>query len=281
MEDKPIVITITNNKGGVGKTAITTNLGAALALKEKSVCLIDLDTQGNLTQNLLPEFDKDKHEGILHALLDPDRSINLSQVMYESVVSNLYVVPNEVKIGDITVSLSNELEKEFDKGEIIKKLIERDSNLSSIDYILIDTPPTKDLVVANALLASDYYIVPTISDDGSINGLQGCIEFTERSMKKINNKLTLLGVVLSNVNKAHSKTKLVSKELKEGLGDNFFENQIPTSVHFGSLINENKTVFDLPKSKRKGAQEYLGLAGEVISRVEKMNTKSNQEQASL
>lgn len=274
MNCSPKVITINNNKGGVGKSTLATNLGAALAKLDYKVCLIDLDTQGNLTMNLLKQYNADIQPGIISALLDPDRGIKPTEVMYESVIENLYVIPNEVKINGMPIAISNELEKEMDRGEVLKKLLMSDLDINFLDYIIIDTPPTNDLVVANALIASDYYLIPTITADGSINGLFPCMEYANR-FKKHNKSLELLGVALLAADNRLKKTKNIKEELSNGLNDKFFESVIPTNAVFDDLINQKKTIFDVDKKKSKGAKEYLNLAKEVVLKSNELNIESN------
>lgn len=268
MDSSPKIGTITNNKGGVGKTALVVNVGAALAKLGKTVCLIDLDTQGNLTRNLIPNYDAEKQPGIITGLLDPERSVKPSEIMYESTVENLYVIPNEVIIGGTPVSLSNELEKEMDRAEVLKKFIQSDEALKNVDYVLIDTPPTKDLIVANALIASDFFLVPTMCSDGSLNGLEYCVEYANR-FKKYNTNLDFMGVILVAADNRRNKTKWAKDQLKEGFGGKFFKSAIPTNANFDDFVNKQLTIFDVPKTQAKGAKEYLDIAKEIVLRSRK------------
>lgn len=264
---KPIVISITNNKGGVGKSAISVNLSAALAKNGHKTCIIDMDTQANATQNLIGDIAETDKLGVIHGLLDEDRVIRASSLMYETKIENLYILPNERKISNIEISLSNELEKEMDRAEVLKKFLERDDSLSVLDYIIIDNNPSKDLTVTNSLFASDYFLIPTTISDGSLNGVESFIEFA-LSYRKFNPNLKFLGVVLTMTDKRRSKLSRVQMELEEGLGEKLFKTTIPTNSIFDDLTNQQLTIFEVTKNKnQRGVNEYRWLAQELVEKT--------------
>jgi chromosome partitioning protein len=276
---KPIIISITNNKGGVAKTALSVNLSAALANKGYTTCLIDMDTQANATQNLIGDIADKDQSGIITALLDQERVIKATSLMADTKIKNLYILPNERKIGVYDVSLSNELEKELDRAEVLRKFLNRDEDLSAIDYIVIDNSPSKDLTVTNSLFASDYFLIPTTIADGSLNGVESFIDFA-MSYRKFNPNLEFLGVVLTMVDKRRSKLKKIKKSLEDALGERLFNTMIPTNSVFDDLTNDQKTIFEISKSKNnKGVQEYTWLAEELIEKTKHRfaNTETTQE----
>jgi chromosome partitioning protein len=287
MDVSPKIITITNNKGGVSKTTLSVNLGAALAKIGYKVCLIDCDTQGNLTSNLLKDYDSEIQPGIIQGLLDEEGSVKPSDIMYQSVVENLFVIPNERTIGGEYVSLSNELEKEWDRVNVLKNFLKDDSRLNEMDYVIIDTPPTRDLIVVNALCASTHFIIPSTVSDSSLIGLESCIDYTNK-FRKINPSLQFLGVVLIGVDKRRSKNKVVIDDLDEGLEDKFFKTLIPINANFDDFVGKQLTIFDVPKNISKGKEEYLALAESIVQKtidsnlhIKNVNRSQIQQQASM
>lgn len=264
---KPVIISITNNKGGVAKSALSVNLSAALAKKGFNTCLIDLDTQANATQNLIGDIAGKDRPGIINGLLDEDRVIKASSLMYETKIDKLFILPNERKIANYEISLSNELEKEMDRAEVLKKFLQRDENINFLDFIIIDNNPSKDLSVTNSLFASDYFIIPTTIADGSLNGVESFIDFA-MSYRKFNPRLEFMGVVLTMTDRRRSKLVKVQCELEEALGNRLFDITIPTNSVFDDLTNDQKTIFEVSKRKNsKGAKEYLWLAESIIEKT--------------
>lgn len=268
------IITITGKKGGIGKTTSTIHTAAALADKGFKTCVIDFDpSQGNATKYLVgPIWKTDpERKGICSVIVNGEL---IDNVIMQTARENLYVVPSE-KLNhrgqpfNIEKSLG-ELSP-MDGGTALRDVIDESAQLKEMDFIFIDNAPNLGLTVINSLVASDYYLIPVLASDFSIEAVEESIDMAERTKEFFGNDyLQNLGFFLSRVDKRPKNTKMAIDELteyKESMGMHFFEAQIPISAKFDFLSREQKTIYDITKTSERAHKDYLHLVDEILERI--------------
>lgn len=260
---KPIVISMTNHKGGVCKTTSCLSIGEALSKKGKVVLLIDLDIQANLTFSLLGKEAETK-DGILSYLDNPSNQAP-SNIIQQTSKEGLFVIPNEKRLKGEIQDMNSMMGEGFKSFLRIEKLLE-EKIFAEFDFILIDLPPSKDKIVANALMASSFYMIPVEASDYCLEGMEELVGFINET-KEYNKKLDLLGIFMPNVDKRLKANKDLISGLKTSLGNSFIDIAIPTNTKISTLPKMGKTIFDLKGASAKGKKEYEDLASEIIRRV--------------
>ena len=250
----PIVIAVANQKGGVGKTTTTANLGAALARKGCRVLLIDMDPQGNLTSAV--GASKAAEHTIAEALLD--YRAPLPAVPVGNGCGKLDVTPATLALASAEAALMNKLGRE----QRLRDQIARQA--ASYDMILVDTPPSLGLLTINALVAADCVLIPTEARFFSLQGLQ-MIEESIEEVLYLNPKLKVIGILLSKLDKRLREEKQVAEYLRERWGVLVFETEVGTSSKVLEASSAGKTVFGYLGAER-AAETYSQLAEEVLRR---------------
>jgi chromosome partitioning protein len=250
----PIVIAVANQKGGVGKTTTTANLGAALARKGHRVLLIDMDPQGNLTSAV--GASKTTELTIADALLDHRVPLPTQSVGNGSGV--LHVTPATLALASAEAALMNKLGRE----QRLRDQINRQG--ASYDLVLVDTPPSLGLLTINALVAASYVLVPTEARFFSLQGLQ-MIEESIEEVLYLNPKLKVLGILLSKLDRRLREEKQVAEYLRDRWGVLVFETEIRTSSKVLEASSAGKTVFGYLGAER-ASDTYSQLAEEVLRR---------------
>jgi chromosome partitioning protein len=274
---KPVVISVTNNKGGVGKTTASVHIAAAMAkYHKKPVLLIDFDTQANATQSLIGDAEIESDAGILTVLADDDTGLH--NVYKETNIENLFLIPNEMKIDGRKITVNKILGFDMDPNNVLKRKLETDF-IHNFSYVIIDCSPSIDVDVVNALIASDFYIIPTTADDLSIMGIGEILSFGSE-VSKINKDLNLLGIFLNEVNKSHKKTKIGREIINDAVGDLKFKTEISSFVKFSNLPSKQQTIFDIQSPKEKGAVDYISLTNEIIDRITAFYSKNQHRKTS-
>ena len=243
------VISITNQKGGVGKTTTAINLGASLAVYGKKVLIIDMDPQANATSGLNVERDI----CIYHALIGKK---SLKSIITPTDTENLFIVPSNISLIGAEVELVDHENKE----RILRQLIK---DLSGFDYVLIDCPPSLGLLTINALVASDSVLVPVQCEYFAMEGLAQLLHTINLVKKTFNPALKIEGILLTMHDKRNNLSQQVEMELKRHFPRYIFKTLIPRNVRLSEAPSFGKSIlaYDI---KSKGSKSYLSLAREVL-----------------
>lgn len=255
------IISLVNQKGGVGKTTTSINLSASLAMYDKRVLLLDLDPQGNATTGV--GFNKGDIEKSVYDVFNGTCEVN--DVVLRTKFRNLSLLPSSLQLAGIDIEL---LEKGREDPTFQKAFQLRDK-LNAVrefyDYIIIDCPPTLGLITTNALTASDSVIIPVQCEFFALEGITQLLNAIMLTQKKLNPSLKLEGVLLTMFD---SKTNLgieVIEEIRSYFKEKVYTTIIPRLIRLAEAPSHGKPIIAYdPKSK--GSQAYLNLAREVIER---------------
>jgi chromosome partitioning protein len=251
-----ITIAVANQKGGVGKTTTTANLGASLAELGQRVLAIDLDPQGNLTAAF--GLDRQVDKSVADSLLD--RACSLPVLSAENaVVRGLSISPATIALAAAEAALATKMGRELRLRDQIGGVDE------DYDFILIDTPPSLGLLTINAMVAAQFVIVPTEARFFSLQGLQALQETINESLY-LNSTLRILGIVLSKLDTRLREERTVSNFLRERWGNLVFTTEIRSNSKILEAGSAGVSVFRYSGAD-KAAEGYLALAREVLSRV--------------
>jgi chromosome partitioning protein len=250
-----LIIAIANQKGGVGKTTTTANLGASLSLKNQRVLLVDLDPQGNLTSAF--GQDKSVEHTVADALLDRKVALPIIPVG-ESGTGKLDLAPASLALASAEAALMNKLGRELRLRDQLST-VEHDYT-----HILIDTPPSLGLLTINALVAATRVVVPTEARFFSLQGLQMLEESIEEILY-LNPRLKLLGIMLSKYDRRLREERQVADYLRKRWGDLVFETMIGTNSKILEAGSAGNSVFHYQGAER-AVEAYLALAEEVLRR---------------
>ena len=256
------VISVINQKGGVLKTTTVLHLGSALARMGKKVLLIDLDiSQANLTISTIGQL-KEDGRGILHAFFKDN---TLNQVTYPTTQENLFIVPSEITYKGRTIPLDVALASQPGSDQILKKLIKPVMN--EYDFVIIDNGPTLGIATLNSLIASEYFLIPTLADYLSLVGVQKTMETIEQVRENLDHQIENLGLVLTMIDGRESIAKDSEAILNNAFEGKVFNTCIQRNSKFKELAQNQTTIFDVTKNSDKGNKNYRELAEEVMTRL--------------
>jgi chromosome partitioning protein len=252
------VIAIANQKGGVGKTTTTVNLGASLAASEQRTLIIDCDPQGNTTSAL--GFPKDPARRTLYQALILDEPIE--KITIDARVAGLDLIPSDKNLVGAAVELVSMENREYRLKALIQKVRDRYA------YILIDCPPSLDLLTLNALAASDAVLVPIQCEYLALEGVSELLDTLMRVRRTINPVLGIEGILLTMYDDRTTLSKQVASDLRSFFGSQVFESVIPRNVRLAEAPSHGVPVlfYDIHS---KGAESYIQLAKEVIANAQK------------
>lgn len=252
------VIAVANQKGGVGKSTTAINLSACLAEKEKKVLTIDMDPQGNTTSGL--GVDKNNVENTLYELLLGEAETK--DTIVKDVVENVDLIPSNVNLSGAEIELIGVDEKEY----ILKKII--DKVRRKYDYIIIDCPPSLNMLTINALTAANSVLVPIQCEYYALEGLSQLIHTIDLVKERLNKKLVMEGVVFTMYDARTNLSLQVVENVKDNLQQNIYKTIIPRNVRLAEAPSYGQPI-TLYDTKSAGAEAYRLLAEEVINREDK------------
>lgn len=253
------ILAITNQKGGVGKTTTCVNLAASLAATKRKVLLIDLDPQGNATTGSGIEKSTLKHT-IYHVLLG-DKT--LKEVVQTSEKGKFDIAPANRELAGAEVELVNEFARETRLKQAFADLGEQ------YDYVLIDCPPALNLITVNALTAAHAVMIPMQCEYYALEGLSDLVNTIKKVRAHLNPGLEIEGLLRTLFDTRNMLAQQVSADLSQHFGDKVYRTVIPRNIRLAEAPSFGVPVLFYDKSS-KGAQAYLALAGEIITRAKRV-----------
>ena len=254
------ILALANQKGGVGKTTTAINLGTALAAIGERVLVIDLDPQGNASTGL--GIDRRSRKLSTYHVLAGDAS--LAQAVVPTAVPRLLLAPSTMDL----LGLELEMASSSDRAHRLRNAmidLGKAGATEGVTYVLIDCPPSLNLLTINALAAADAVLVPMQCEFFALEGLSQLLRTVDQVRSALNPRLTIQGVVLTMVDPRNNLSNQVAADVRSFLGDKVYETTIPRNVRVSEAPSHGKPVllYDL---KCAGSQAYLRLASEVIQR---------------
>ena len=250
---KGLVVSVTNQKGGVGKTTTAVNLATALAACGEKVLVVDFDPQGNATTGL--GVQKATNSDNVYGMLMGD--CKNTDAIHETLVPGLDIVPSTVHLSGAEVELVPAFSREYKLKEALSDI------RSKYDYIFIDSPPSLGLLTINALTASDEYLVPLQSEFFALEGVSQLISTVQLVKNRLNKDLSLMGVLMTMVDTRNNLSKQVEEEVRSYFGGDVFKTIIPRNVRVSEAPSHGRPVI-LYDTFCPGSRAYMSLAAEVL-----------------
>ncbi|MBM3806687.1 MAG: ParA family protein [Acidimicrobiia bacterium] len=251
-----MILSIANQKGGVGKTTTAINLAAALAMRGKPTLLIDLDPQGNSSMSYLDirAADKSMYDVFV------DRDVRLADVVVPATLPNLSIAPARISLAKLESRMTGELDAPFRLKDQLAELH------AQYEHVVIDCPPALGLLTVNALVASSHLLIPIQSSYFALEGTDDLLETIEKVRQRPNPALQILGVVITMHDKRTALARDIRDQIRKVFGDRVFRTVISKSVRLEESPAYRESIFTFaPEST--GAAEYYSLCEEVIDRA--------------
>ena len=252
----PKIIAVANQKGGVGKTTTTINLGAALAEAGAKVLIVDLDPQGNASTGL--GINAEDREFTTYELLLEE--IDLKSVIQQTQTKNLSIIPATVDLSSADMELISNEKRSFMLHDALRQPA---MDSYALDYILIDCPPSLNLLTVNAMVAAHSVLVPLQSEFFALEGLSQLMLTIREVRQTANSNLRIEGIVLTMFDSRNNLSTLVEQDARENLGELVFQTRVPRNVRVSEAPSFAQPVISYD-STSKGAQAYRALAKELM-----------------
>ncbi len=248
------IISIANQKGGVGKTTTTINLATSLSAINKKVLLVDADPQGNASTGIGITYEE-RTPSLYDLIIKRELDIG---AIKKTIVPNLSIISANTNLAAAEIELTNLEKREFVMEEILLKA-------KNFDFILIDCPPALGFLTINSLVASNSVIVPLQSEFFALEGMSSLVNTIELIKENFNPKLSVEGILLTMVDKRNSLSSLVEKDVREHFGEIVYKTTIPRNVKISEAPSHGKPaiIYDVNCS---GSMAYIGLAREIINK---------------
>lgn len=255
------VLAVANQKGGVGKTTTAINLGTALAAVGERVLIVDLDPQGNASTGLGIQR-RAGQKSTYHVLMG---EAGLRNVIVESGIPRLHCAPSTMDLLGAELELADIDRKTYRLADAVTALAREADPNRSYSYILVDCPPSLNLLTINALSAADAILVPLQCEFFALEGLSQLIKTVERVKTNLNPRLTIQGIVLTMFDRRNNLSEQVAEDVRSVLGDKVYQTVIPRNVRISEAPSHGKPVL-LYDNNCVGSQAYIRLASEIIRR---------------
>ncbi len=250
----PKIICIANQKGGVGKTTTAINLSASLATAEKKTLLVDCDAQGNATSGMGIDKETIREKNIYHALIG---QLPIGEVIVKTPIPHLDLAPANQELVGIEIEFVS-------MGDREKKLRRLIRNLDRpYDYVIIDCPPSLGFLTVNALVASDFVIIPLQCEYYAMEGLGLLMNTVKLVKSRLNPTLSLGGILLTMFDTRNLLSHRVSEDVRKHFGDKVFQTIIPRNVRLSESPSHGLPVI-LYDIRSRGAISYMDLAKEIM-----------------
>lgn len=249
------VLSFCNQKGGVGKTTSTINLSSALASLGKKVLLIDMDPQGNAGSGLgLNKYRIEK--SIYHALIG---DVSIQSIIKKTDIENLHIAPSNRDLIGAEIELVSTFARESKLKNAIREVIE------NYDFILIDSPPSLNILTVNALTAADHVIIPVQCEYYALEGISELVHTIDLIKQNLNPDLQVGGIILTMFDSRNNLSHQVADEVKNYFKEKTFNTIIPRSVKLSESPSHGLPI-QLYDAKSRGAETYQRLAHEILNR---------------
>jgi chromosome partitioning protein len=257
----PRVLALANQKGGVGKTTTAINLGTALAAVGEVVLVVDLDPQGNASTGLGIDR-KSRHRSTYDVLT---REVAVRDAIQETAVPRLHIVPSTMDLSGFELEIAHERDRAFRLRDALAALNQATDGGAEYTYVLIDCPPSLNLVTVNAMAAAHSILVPLQCEFFALEGLSQLLKTVEQVKTALNPGLTIHGIVLTMFDARNNLSGQVVADVRSFMGEKVYDTIIPRNVRVSEAPSHGKPVllYDL---KCVGSQAYVRLASEIIQR---------------
>ena len=257
----PRILTLANQKGGVGKTTTAINLATALAAIGERVLIVDLDPQGNASTGL--GIDRAGRDISSYDLLVGAAGIAAAATM--TSVPNVAIVPSTLDLLGVELTIAQQADRAFRLRDAFRSIAELKINGKEVSYVLVDCPPSLNLLTINALVAADAVLVPLQCEFFALEGLSQLLQTIEQIRSTLNPRLSIQGVVMTMFDKRNNLSEQVLADVRSEMGALVYDTVIPRNVRLSEAPSYGKPalLYDL---KCAGSQAYLRLATEVIRR---------------
>tara|TARA_Y100001970_G_scaffold22886_1_gene26678 strand:+ start:17709 stop:18473 length:765 start_codon:yes stop_codon:yes gene_type:complete len=248
------IISVANQKGGVGKTTTTINLATSMSAINKKVLIVDADPQGNASTGMGIPY-TERNPNLYDVILEKDLK---DGSILKTIIPNLEILTSNTNLAASEIELADEENREFVFKDIFSKI-------RGFDYIFIDCPPALGLLTINSLVASSSVIIPLQSEFFALEGISALMDSIKLIQQNFNPELGVEGILLTMVDKRNSLSGLVEKDVRSHFGEKVYKTTIPRNVKISEAPSHGKPIL-IYDVNCAGSMAYIGLAKEIIER---------------